>query len=86
MTKKKLTDIGKNAPSNFKFAMIVSLVIFWTEFLKNLVGFVFDNYLGIKSNLLTSFLTALFFTFLTYFLIRYYRKILNILKKIRVDD
>lgn len=79
---KKLTEVGKGVPSNFKFGLLVTVAIFWTEFIKNIMAYIVEHYFADKNPMLVSFLTAVFFTALAYLILNDYFKIREKLKKI----
>lgn len=82
--KKKITNLGRSAPSSFKFGLIVSVAILWTEFLKNVFDYLIASFTNLHSPISVSFIVALLFTILAFFLLDYYTKIRNKLKKVKV--
>ena len=73
-------DIGSEVPSSLKFGIIVTIVLFWVQFLRS----IFNDILGLlnfSSNILVDFVMALIVTFLGYLVLLSYRKIIAWLKK-----
>jgi hypothetical protein len=42
--KKKLTEIGETAPANFKFALIVAVMVIWLQFLRSFFSTTIQRY------------------------------------------
>jgi hypothetical protein len=81
--KKRLTDIGRTVPSNLKFGIIVTVAIFWSQFLRSSFDQLF-SFLGVTGVLLADFLIAVIATIAGYLILLSYRKIRFRLKKIKV--
>lgn len=81
--KKAITDIGSQVPSNFKFGVIVSIAIFWADFLRSILNQGFSS-LNVSAPILSNFVIAVIATVIAYVVMLSYRKIQYRLKKLRL--
>lgn len=84
MAKKPVTELGKWAPSNLKFGIIVAVAIFWVYFIRS---FLYDMFVAINSSApmwLVDLCIALLATLVGYLVLTGYRKIRSGLRKIEV--
>ena len=78
--KKEILDVGGGVPSSLKFGIIVTVALFWVQFLRSIFTDVL-SLLNFSSNILVDFIMALIVTFLGYLVLFSYRKIRNRLIK-----
>lgn len=83
MVKKSLTEIGSTVPQNFKFGLIVLLVIFWADVLKSFLREIF-HVSFFDSALTVNLAMAIIITSFVYLLLLSYRKVYYKLKKVKV--
>ena len=85
MAKKDLKDIanmGKEIPSSLRFGIIVTVSLFWVQFVRSIFTDLFAA-LNLNSHILVDFLMALLVTFLGYLVLLSYRKIVAWIKAVR---
>jgi hypothetical protein len=82
--RKKLTEIGETAPSNFKFAVIVAVAIFWAEFLKTLLELFIGTIPVWTGPAIRDFIIAVIATAIAFVVLVFYRKIKNKIAKVKV--
>lgn len=81
--KKRVTDIGNNVPSNFKFGVIVAIALFWTDFLKSVISLILKTPEHTYVNVLVDLLIAVIITVAGVLVLYFYRKIYSWLKKVK---
>ena len=83
---KPLVKIGARMPSNLKFALMVTAAIFWAEFLRTLLTFVFDAYITSLATgpAIRDFVLAVLVTIIVYIVFLSYTKIKRRLQKVKV--
>jgi hypothetical protein len=81
--KEPITEIGHMVPDNFKFALIVAIVVFWAEFLRLVMVWVL-SLLDINSPILSNFVFAVIATFLGLSILAGYPKIVARLRKFKI--
>lgn len=79
--KKPVTDLGKTVPSNLKFAVIISVTLFWVSFFRS---FVHDVMLVSIGDWAVDLVVAVVASMAGYVLLVMYRKIICRLRKVRV--
>ncbi|MFO7872289.1 MAG: hypothetical protein R6U26_01440 [Candidatus Undinarchaeales archaeon] len=86
LKKKKDTaaDIGKDAPTNLKFGIIIAVAIFWAEFLRSIMNSLFRFALKGASPIVSNFIVAASATFIGYIVLISYKRVRYKLKKIRL--
>ena len=85
MAKKDLKDIanmGKEIPSSLRFGIIVTVSLFWVQFVRSIFTDLFAAF-NLNSHILVDFLMALLVTFLGYLVLLSYRKIVAWIKAVR---
>lgn len=82
--RKNITKIGQATPASFKFGVIISAAILWTNFFEQMLDVLVGRYIADLSPIVSSFVIAVLFTALAIGFIASYRKIINLLKKIKV--
>jgi hypothetical protein len=82
--KKDLTKIGVDVPGNLKFAIIVTVGIFWSQFLRDVLTDVLGPLLENNSNSFADLILALAATGLGFLILSSYKKIRSVLDKIKV--
>jgi hypothetical protein len=82
--KKHLTDIGIGVPGNLKFAIIVTVGIFWSQFLRDVLTDILGPLLENNSNTVADLILAVAATGLGFLILSSYRKIRLALDKIKV--
>ena len=80
--RRHLSDIGSNVPQNLKFGILVMIAIFWADvlrsFLTDLLGFP-----GPESTTGVNLVIAIIITIGGFVILLVYRKIVNLLDKIK---
>jgi len=87
LRKEPITEIGKTVPQNLKFAIIVSIAIFWAEFLKGVLILTLAAWhLPIEGieGILGSFILAVIATIIGLFILVSYRRLKHRLAKIKI--
>lgn len=84
--KKPIVDVGQTVPKNLKFAMIVTVAVFWAEFLRSGLEGVFTWFFGSRMTVVVNFIVALAATAIAYLVLLTYRKLIPRLKKLEVKD
>jgi hypothetical protein len=88
--KKKLTEIGETAPANFKFALIVAVMVIWLQFLRSFFSTTIQRYFpymwtGIWTwPAIRDFVVAAGVTVAAFLILVFYRKIRNRVAKVKV--
>lgn len=82
--KKPIVDVGQAVPKNLKFAMIVTVAVFWAEFLRSFLREIFRWVAGTQMEIAVNFIVAVAATVIAYLVLLFYRKIVPRLKKIKV--
>lgn len=82
--KKSIIDVGKTVPKNLKFGVVVTVAVFWAEFLRTALQNSFKWIFGTGSPVVSDFIVAVAATAIAYLFLLSYRKILPILKKLKV--
>jgi hypothetical protein len=81
--KHPITEIGRTVPANFKFGIIVAIVVIWVQFFRLLLEKIL-SFMGITGQIVADFLIAVIVTFLGYLVLLSYRKIRFRMKKIKI--
>ena len=79
---KEIADIGKETPSSLRFGIIVTVSLFWVQFVRSIFTDIFSAF-NLNSHILVDFLMALLVSFLGYLVLLSYRKIVSWLKVVR---
>ena len=79
--KRPVTEIGSQVPSNFKFAVIVAIAIFWADFIRSIFDSIFSS---LHIPVLSDLLIAIIVTALGYSILISYRRVKSRLEKIKV--
>lgn len=82
---KSIVDVGQTVPKNLKFAMIVTVAVFWAEFLRSFLREIFRWIAGSQMIVVVNFIIAVAATIIAYLILLTYRKIIPRLKKIKVN-
>jgi len=82
--KKSVTEVGETVPKNLKFGIIVTVAIFWAEFLRSALKEFFYIFLKNYMIVITDLILAVMATLAGYFVLLGYRKIISGLKKLKV--
>ena len=82
MAKKSLVEVGSTTPSNLKFGLVVAIVLVWADFLHTGLSELF-SIINIP-DIVGSFIIAVAFSIIAYFIISNYRHIRARLRKIKV--
>jgi len=79
---KAIADIGKDTPSSLRFGIIVTVSLFWVQFVRSIFTDLFAAF-NLNSHILVDLLMALLVTFLGYLVLLSYRKIVAWLRAVR---
>ena len=82
--KKSIIDVGKTVPKNLKFGIVVTVAVFWAEFLRTALQNSFKLVFGTSSPVVSDFIVAAAATIIAYLFLLSYRKILPKLKKLKM--
>lgn len=83
-TEKPIKVIVKPIPQNLKFAMIVTLAVFWASFLKELIVSLLENFRIANPVLVGTFILAVAATFIVWFIFTHYRRIAAKIARVKV--
>ncbi len=78
------SDLGKTVPEGLKFGIIVTVAVFWADFLKSALKDMFNFALKGTFDTLASFIIAVSATVIGYLILLSYRKIVYRLKEIEL--
>ncbi|MFP4115874.1 MAG: hypothetical protein ACLFTQ_01545 [Candidatus Aenigmatarchaeota archaeon] len=81
---KPIVDVGRTVPKNLKFAVIVTVAVFWAEFLRTALQGSFALLFGASMQIVVDFIVAVAATVIAYLFLLTYRKIIPKLKKLKV--
>ena len=84
MAKKPVTEVGKWAPSNLKFGIIVAVAIFWVYFVRSVLYDVSVAVNPATPMWLVDLYIAVIASIAGYLILKSYRRLLWKLKKIKV--
>ena len=76
---KDITNKGRETPSSLRFGIIVTVSLFWVQFVKSILTDFFSA-INVNSHILVDFLMAVLVTLLGYLVILSYRKMVTWLK------
>lgn len=79
---KAIADIGKHTPSSLRFGIIVTVSLFWVQFVRSIFTDLFAAF-NLNSHILVDLLMALLVTFLGYLVLLSHRKIVAWLRAVR---
>jgi hypothetical protein len=79
-----ISEIGKGVPKNLKFAMLITLVIFWAEAIRTFLDLVFNMTFQTDNPLFLDVVMALIVSIIIYLVFIGWRKIGIFLEKIKL--